>query len=89
MSIWTKDFWAATTERAVKTAAQAGLLYVGADQFNVLAFDWVSFAGFLGGGAVLSVLSSLAGNAATKTGPSFTQAEVTPDSPAVEARGHY
>lgn len=79
-SIWTKDFWKATAERGISTAAQAGLLYIGADQFNVLEFDWRSFGGFIGGGAALSLLKSLAANAVTQSGPSFTQAEVTPDS---------
>jgi len=47
-------------ERAVKTAAQAALLVIGADQANVLTLDWQNVAGFAGGGFVLSVLTSLA-----------------------------
>ena len=78
-SIWTKDFWKATTERTVSTAAQAGLLYIGADQFNVLVFDWQSFGGFVGGGAVLALLKSLVVNAATGNGPGVGDAEVVVD----------
>lgn len=81
MSIWTKDFWKATAERVVSTAAQAGLLAIGADQFDVLQLDWSSFAGFVGGGAVLSLLKSLAANAITQTGPGLTDAEQVVDRP--------
>jgi hypothetical protein len=49
-----------TAERAVKTAAQSALLAIGADQLNTLAADWQTVASFALGGAVLSVLTSLA-----------------------------
>ena len=58
--IWTGLFWKKLVESAVKTGAQAGVLVIGADQLNVLNLDWVSFAGFVAGGAVLSALTSLA-----------------------------
>lgn len=49
-----------TAERAAKTAAQSALLVIGADQVNVVAVDWMTVAGFAAGGAVLSLLTSVA-----------------------------
>lgn len=67
MSIWTVAFWKAAAERAIKTAAQSAVLAVGADSLgaNALTFDWVTMGGFALGGAVLSLLTSVASNAAT------------------------
>ena len=55
-----------TAERSIKTAAQSALLAIGADQLDALAADWQTVAGFALGGAVLSVLTSLA---SLKVGP--------------------
>lgn len=60
MFIASKRFWAQLTERAVKSAAQGGILALGADQVNVLDLDWSVFAGFAAGAALLSALTSLA-----------------------------
>lgn len=90
LTIWTREFWQASAERAIRTAAQAALLQIGADvveaiQLNVLNVDWSLLAGFAGGGAVLSLLMSIAGNAKTRSGPSFTDAEqVVPPLPQPE-----
>lgn len=76
--MWTRNFWKATAERAVSTAAQAAILVVGADQFNVISVDWPTVGGFAAGGAVLTILKSLAFG--TKDGnPSAVNAEVTPE----------
>lgn len=56
----TKRYWEKVLERLVKAAAEAGLLYIGADQFNVLEADWVGLIGFMLGGAFFSFLTSLA-----------------------------
>ena len=58
--MFTKKFWRKALERAGKSAGQAGLIAIGADQVNVLALDWATFGGFVAGGAALSVLTSLA-----------------------------
>lgn len=47
--------------RAVKTAAQVGVLMLGSDTFNIMAVDWLTILGFMAGGFVLSMLTSLAG----------------------------
>jgi hypothetical protein len=59
--MWTIGFWKQAGERAVKTAAQTLILmWVGDGMFNVLTVDWKLAAGAAGGGAVLSVLTSMA-----------------------------
>jgi len=79
MTIWTKKFWKAAAERAVKTAAQSALLVIGADQVNAVAVDWAEVGGFAAGGLVLSLLFSLASDAlGPGAGPSATGAEVVP-----------
>lgn len=60
MSLFTRSFWAAALDRAVRSAAQAAILAIGADQFNVMQADWPNALGFAGGGFVLSLLTSLA-----------------------------
>lgn len=56
----TTRFWKKAAERAAKTAAQAAILVIGADQVNALAANWVDVVGFAAGGAVLSLLTSVA-----------------------------
>jgi len=79
MSIFTAAFWKAAAERAVKTAAQAAILSIGADQLNVLTLDVATVAGFAGGGFVLSVLTSIASDAVTSSaGPSLANEVALP-----------
>lgn len=79
MSILTRAFWTAAFERAIKTAAQAALLVLGADQVNVIAVDWQAVAGFAAGGLVLSLLTSLASaNFGSAPGPSLANEYTLP-----------
>lgn len=64
-----RKYLLAMLERATKSAAQAALLVVGADQINVLSADWSDVAGFAGGGFVLSLLTSLATSGFGGDGP--------------------
>jgi hypothetical protein len=82
-SIWSLLFWKSAFERAVKTAAQAVLLQIGGESIsvNALTFDLPSMGGFALGGAVISILTSLIGNAVTKTGPSWGSPEEVPHQP--------
>ncbi len=59
--MFTKEFWLSALDRALKTAAQAFILLVGADQFNALQFDWPLAGGFMAGGFLLSIATSVAG----------------------------
>jgi hypothetical protein len=79
-SIWTKEFWVATAERAIRTGAAAGAIELVGNayqsvQLNALYIDWVRLVGFIIGGALISVLMSIGANAKTGNGPSFTSAE--------------
>lgn len=74
MKTYGKNFWRQAADRAVRTAAQAGLLALGGDAANklpdLLANPSILFAA-LGGGALLSVLTSLAtGGIGPKDDPS-------------------
>lgn len=55
-----REFWRATLERAIKTAAQIVVLTIGGDVVNAFDLDWKNIAGLALGGAVLSVFTSLA-----------------------------
>jgi hypothetical protein len=60
-AIFTLPFWLDAAERAVKTAAQAALLAVGADKvLDAMTADWGNVGAFALGGAVLSLLTSVA-----------------------------
>lgn len=59
--VWVDRAWVADlVDRAVKTAAQAALLTLGADAVNAFTVDWADVAGMALGGAVLSLLTNLA-----------------------------
>lgn len=59
--MWTLAFWKQAADRAIKSAAQAVILAWGlGDQIaNLFTLDWKSALGAAGGGALLSVLTSL------------------------------
>lgn len=46
-------------DRAVKTAAQAALLTIGADQLNAFDADWRAVLGMAAGGFILSALTTI------------------------------
>ena len=60
MTYFKVSFWRDAVERAIKTAAQSAILVFGADQLDVFAADWGDAFGFAAGGAVLSLLTSIA-----------------------------
>ena len=78
MSIWTAQFWKATTERAIATAAQSAIAALGTDLIGVLDMDATAVLSLAGGGAILSVLKSVAATAATG-GPSMGGGEALTD----------
>lgn len=74
--MFTRAFWRAAGERAVKTAAQSAILVLGADQFNALQVSWAEVGGFALGGLVLSLLTSIGSDVVTSEhGPSLTNSE--------------
>ena len=56
-----KEWLRCASIRALKTAAQVGVLLIGTDVFNIMALDWPYIAGCMAGGFVLSMLTSVAG----------------------------
>lgn len=75
--MFTKSFWRAAGERAVKTGAQSVLTayFVGDVALNALQADWLNMAGIGAGGVVFSLLTSLA-SGVNDGNPSATNAEV-------------
>ncbi len=70
--MWTTKFWTEALERAVKSGAQAALLFFGADKLDVLNVDWTTAASLVAGAAVLSVLTSIvSANIGPKETPSL------------------
>ena len=47
--------------RAIKTAAQTGVVLIGTDVLNIVSLDWTYILGCAAGAAVLSILTSIAG----------------------------
>ena len=61
--MFTVAFWRDAVERALKTAAQAVILGLSLGEgFNAFEVDWQLALGFAIGGAVLSLLTSVASN---------------------------
>jgi hypothetical protein len=68
-ALYTWRFWKDALERAVKTAAQSVLLGLGLGEgFNAFELDWLLALGFALGGAVLSILTSVASAGVGQTG---------------------
>lgn len=60
-ALWTKRFWIGTADRAIKSFAQAAILFWGAgDLFDVWTVDWQTTLGMALGGAILSAATSIA-----------------------------
>ncbi len=83
-----KPYVLAVLERATKSAAQAALLVLGADQINALAVGWADVGGFAAGGFVLSVLTSLATSGFGSNGPAaFGPETIAPEYEGKHERG--
>lgn len=56
-----KNWAIAALIRAIKSAAQAGVMLIGADTVSIVTLDWPLILGGMATMAVLSILTSLAG----------------------------
>jgi hypothetical protein len=83
MRAFTKTFWQDAAERSLKTAAQAAVLALGAGAIDALSVPWESVLGFGLGGAVLSLLTSVASAGAASNGTASLVPEVVAE-PAAE-----
>ena len=72
-SIYEKSFWKAAGERAVKTFAQTAAVTVTASGLGLIGVDWGAAVSLAGASALVSLLTSIGSDAATKgAGPSLT-----------------
>ncbi len=73
-------FWKAAAERAAKAGSNVAItsFVLGDKIFNAFDVDWSTTFGVFLGGALVSVLMSIASDAATGSGPSLTNVEVIP-----------
>jgi hypothetical protein len=73
--MWTRTFWLAVGERALKTFCQTLAVTLGAGAFDVLNVPWQAALSMSAGAAVVSVLTSIASAGVTGGGPSLNNAE--------------
>ncbi|MGW2177714.1 holin [Streptomyces sp. NPDC001732] len=59
MTVFSGAFWAATAERAVRTAAQTLLAALGLTAADALDADWGQALALAGGAALLAVLTAI------------------------------
>lgn len=58
--MFTKSFWKAAAERAIKTVAQALIAVIAATSFDWFSADWKAIVGTAATAGVLSLLTSIA-----------------------------
>lgn len=73
----TAQFWAATLERAVKTAAQVAAALIGTGAVGITELDWAQIGSVAATAAVVSVLTSLASDRVGRPGPSLVGEAIT------------
>ncbi len=79
--MFARGFWKAAFERALKTFAQAAIVFIGSDATGLLNLDFGQGASVAGLAALVSVLTSVGSAAVTDGSPSLTGSEVTTDQP--------
>lgn len=55
------NWWYAAGVRALKTAAEVGVVLMGSDMLSIMQFDWKYIIGAMLSGAVTSMLISIKG----------------------------
>ncbi|MER7807932.1 holin [Streptomyces sp900116325] len=70
--MFTKAFWKATGERAVRTGAQVLAAALGLDTVGLIHADWGDGLSLAGGAALLAVLTAVAASGGEE-GPGITE----------------
>lgn len=76
MTYASKDFWTATCERAIKTAAQSLITLIGTEAVGILALDWGQILSVTATMTLLSVLTSVASGPIGEPGPGVMFGEI-------------
>lgn len=69
--MWTRSWWQAAAERALKTVAQTLVALIGANAVDVTSLDWPSLLGIAATAGIVSVLTSVASARVGNEGPSL------------------
>ena len=75
--MWSKAFWIATAERAIKTTAQFLVALIGTNAADITSLDWQYLLGVSATAGVLSVLTSVGSSAFGNPGPSLADETLT------------
>jgi hypothetical protein len=85
--MWTAKFWKEATERAIKTAAQVALVFLGIDGGGLLTLNWTVAGVAIAGGALASYATSVV-SAASGPGeitPNFREGKTVDGNPNTDA----
>lgn len=85
--MFTKQFWKAAAERAVKTLAQSGVALLIGQETGLIGVDWIGLASVSGLAALISILTSIASSGGSTSGPSLTGAETLVYAPYTPTEG--
>lgn len=78
--MFTRLFWKDAAERAIKTFAQTlGALLLTVAATSLIALDWPVLLGVAGTSAVISLCTSIGGNAVTSNVPTVSPASIAKD----------
>lgn len=77
-SLTSRAFWSAAVERTVRTGAQSAAAALIAAGTGLVDSDWIGVGSVAGMAAILSLLMSIGGNAATGHGPAIVGPEQVP-----------
>lgn len=75
--MWTRAWWQAAAERALKTVAQTLVALIGANAVDVTALDWPSLLGIAATAGIVSVLTSVGSARVGNPGPSLADETLT------------
>lgn len=85
-SLTSKAFWAASTERAVRTGAQSAVAVLIADATDLFTTDWLGLLSVVVMAVLLSYLTSIAGGSGRGKGPALVGPEATDHEPKYAAK---